>query len=106
MPSEPRRIVWAPKADQDLRDIWRYYAHVASPEIADNVLREIGRVVAQLEDHALSWRPRDDVMPGLRSVLVHPHIVFYRVPDSIVEIVRILHQRRDFNAIFPKKRAE
>ena len=84
----------------------RYYARVASPEIADNMLREIGRVVAQLEDHALLWRSRADVMLGLRSVLVHPHIVFYRVRDTTVEVARVLHQRRDFNAIFPKKRGE
>jgi toxin ParE1/3/4 len=106
MPSEFRRIVWAPKANQDLRDIWLYYARVASPEIADNLLREVGRVVARLEDHALSWRARDDIMPGLRSILVHPYIVFYRVRGTNVEIVRVLHQRRDFNAIFPKKRGD
>lgn len=45
-------------------------------------------------------------MPGLRSVLVHPYIVFYRVPDTAVEIVRVLHQRRDFTAIFPKKKRD
>lgn len=45
-------------------------------------------------------------MPGLRSVLVHSYIVFYRVQATNVEIVRVLHQRRDFAAIFPKKRGE
>jgi len=37
-----RRVVWAPRAKQDLLNIWRYYARVASPEIAGNVLRGIG----------------------------------------------------------------
>jgi plasmid stabilization system protein ParE len=47
---------------------------------------------------------RDDVMPGLRAVLVHPYTVFYRVTDSTVEIVRVLHERRDFSAVFRDKR--
>ncbi len=42
-------------------------------------------------------------MPGLRSILVYPYIVFYRVTGATVEIVRVLHQRRDFAAIFDKK---
>jgi plasmid stabilization system protein ParE len=40
----PRRVVWAPRAKQDLLDIWRYYARVASPDIADDILRGIERV--------------------------------------------------------------
>jgi plasmid stabilization system protein ParE len=39
-----RRVVWAPRAKQDLVSIWRYYARVASPDIADNILLEIERV--------------------------------------------------------------
>jgi plasmid stabilization system protein ParE len=42
-------------------------------------------------------------MPGLRSVLVHPYTVFYRLNDGAVEIVRILHERRDIARVFLKK---
>jgi len=31
---------------------------------------------------------------------VHPYVIFFRTTDLSVEIVRILHQRRDINAIF------
>ena len=40
-PGVSRRVVWSPKARQDLRQIWRYFARVASPDIADKLLREI-----------------------------------------------------------------
>jgi len=40
-------------------------------------------------------------MPGLRSVLVLPYGIFYRVAESSVDIVRVLHGRRDLDAIFP-----
>jgi plasmid stabilization system protein ParE len=64
MPRAPRRVVWAPRAKQDLRSIWRYFARVASPDIADNLLRDINRAAAGLDEGALQWRARDDVMPG------------------------------------------
>jgi len=39
-------------------------------------------------------------MPDLRSVLVLPYVIFYRVMDSSVDIVRVVHGRRDLDAIF------
>jgi toxin ParE1/3/4 len=93
----------APRAKRDLRDVWRYYAHVASPEIADKLLREISQAAQRLADDALRWRARDEVTPGLRSVLVHPYTVFYRPRDDAVEVVRVLHERRNFPAAFSRK---
>jgi toxin ParE1/3/4 len=103
MPTRHRSVVWAPRAKRDLRGVWHYYARAASPEIADKQLRGIADAGARLANEALVWRTRDEVMPGLRSVLVHPYTVFYRVNDGTVEVVRVLHERRDFGAMFPKK---
>jgi toxin ParE1/3/4 len=102
-PGAPRRVVWSPRAKQDLRQIWRYFTRVASPEVADNLLREIRDAAQRLGERPLLWRARDDVMPGLRAVLVHPYTVFYRVTDISVEVVRVLHERRDFTAVFGKR---
>jgi toxin ParE1/3/4 len=66
-------------------------------------LREIDEAGRRLSDEALMWRARDEIMPGLRSVLVHPYTIFYRVRRGSVEIARVLHERRDFSRIFPKK---
>jgi toxin ParE1/3/4 len=82
MAEKRRKVVWAPKSKQDLREVWRYYARVASPEIADKLLREIAQAGEQLAEHALMWQARDEVLPGLRSILVRPYTVFYRVQDS------------------------
>jgi toxin ParE1/3/4 len=102
MPNPPRRVVWAPKAKQDLHEVWKYYARVASPEIADKLLRDISVAGDKLAFQALTWRARDDVMPGLRSVLVHPYVIFYRVTDKGAEIARVIHGRRNFGEIFGK----
>src|ERR1041385_4716844 len=58
MAGAPKRVRWAPKARQDLLGIWRYFARVASPDIADNILRDIDRAAAGLADTALQWQAR------------------------------------------------
>jgi toxin ParE1/3/4 len=100
MPPKPRHVVWAPRAKRDLADVWRYYARVASIEVADKLLREIDEAAQRLSNDAHRWRARDELMPGLRSALVPPHIIFYRVENGTVQIVRVLHGRRNFPAIF------
>ena len=57
------------------------------------------RLVAEFPD---SGRSREDLAPGLRSVLVDPYIVFYLSAADHIQIIRILHGRRDIRAIFRK----
>jgi len=97
-----RPVAWAPRAKRDLREIWLYYAHIASTAVADKLLREIARASERVGENPLAWRARDEVLPGLRSAFVHPYTLFYRVRDDDVQIVRVLHERRDFPAIFVK----
>jgi toxin ParE1/3/4 len=103
METKRRRVIWAPKARRDLLNVWDYYERVASEEIADKLLREIDQAAMRLADDALRWKARDEVLPGLRSVLVNPYTIFYRVNDEQVEIVRVLHGRRNFAAVFSNK---
>ncbi len=102
MAGASKPLVWAPKAKQDLRNIWAYFVRVASPEIADQVLGEIDQAAARLGDRPYLGRTRDEVLPGLRGVLAQPYTVFYKVTDTTVEIVRVLHERRDFSAALRK----
>ena len=100
-----RPIAWSPAAKQDLRNLWRYYSKVASPEIADKLVREIELASNRLRSPPLLGRARDEVAPGLRSLLVHPYAVFYRNKNDAVEIVRVLHEHRDFATAFSTKKS-
>ena len=104
------RLVWSPAAKEDLMKIWRYFARVASPEIADGLLREIDRAADRLIDHPLQWRLRMDIMPelkgGLRSVLVHPYTIFYQMGEDDIRIVRVLHERRNFGEVLSERRIQ
>jgi toxin ParE1/3/4 len=84
-------------------DIWAYYARVAPLEIADNLLREVDRVGERIGENPLLSRQRDELLPGLRSVIVRPQVIFFRIRDSALEVVRVLHGRRDLPAIFGRE---
>src|ERR1700685_751799 len=83
MPVQHRHVIWAPRARHDLADIWRYYSRVATVEVADRLLHEIDVAGRHLSENALRWRARDELAPGLRSVLVHPYVIFYRIKNGI-----------------------
>lgn len=100
MPKRKWPVVWSPEAEQDLLDIWDYFAREAAPEIADRRLREIHRACRRLTDLPQSAQPRDELGPGWRSIPVLPHVVFYRLTEEAVEIVRVVHGHRDVDAIF------
>ena len=94
------RIVWSPRARADLLEIWRYFARVGSMEVADAILFDIERTAKRLLQYPLMGRSRDEFASGLRSVLVHPHVIFYRVSEQGIDVARVLHQRRDLGAVF------
>jgi toxin ParE1/3/4 len=102
MQGKPSRQIWAPKADQDLLDIWNHYFSEASAEIADRVVGQIVMAARRVAGLPFSGRPRDDLKVGLRATLAHPYVVFYRVTESGVEIVRVLHERRNLPAALAK----
>jgi toxin ParE1/3/4 len=99
--AEPKPpALWSPEALTDLDKIWDYYAHVAGRNTANNIVREIGKVIALIEDHSFAGRSREEVRLGLRSIAITPHVIFYRVMSERPEIVRIVDGRQDIDEIF------
>jgi toxin ParE1/3/4 len=102
MPKKPKRLIWSPRAEQDLQEIWRYLAAEASLPTADKLIRQVIHAAERIGDRPLSGRARDDLTPGLRAVLSHPYVVFYRVVEDDVQVVRVLHERRDIATALSK----
>ncbi|MBN9062451.1 MAG: plasmid stabilization protein [Rhizobiales bacterium 65-9] len=84
----------AKEAEDDLIGIWRYVAE-QNPRAADALLDRFDRRWRLLSEHPLSGPPRDDVLPGLRHLVVGAYLTLYRVSDGRVEILRVLHGARD-----------
>jgi toxin ParE1/3/4 len=91
----------SPLADDDLDDIWYYVAtNSGSIEIADRVINSITDRFLLLANHPNVGRPRDeDLRPGLRSFPVGQYVIIYRIEDKDVRVLRVLHGRRDLQAL-------
>jgi len=99
--AESRRLaLWSPEALDDRERIWDYYVRIAGFNTAEKIFREIGEVIALIEDHPFAGRSRSEVRSGLRSFAASPHIVFYRVVDGAPQIVRVLDGRQDIEEKF------
>lgn len=98
MPKADSRAVWSSAAARDVDDIWDYYAAEASEETADRVVDLIAEAGDGAALKPARGRPRDTLARGLQSVRAPPYLVFYRVAGTSVEIVRVLHERRDLLA--------
>lgn len=89
------RIVWTPRAQRNLRDAARYLTQF-NPFAALSMIRTIRAAPTQLLHHPASGRPgriegtRELVVPGTSYILP------YRVRDSRVEILAVLHTSRQW----------
>ena len=82
------------RARQDLIDLWQYVAR--DDEVAaDRLLDDIDRACRSLSQNPALGPARDDIRPGLRYYVLGTYLILYRILDDGVEIVRVVHGRRD-----------
>jgi plasmid stabilization system protein ParE len=97
--SPNERVTWSVSAEADLIKIWRYFARVASEQIADRLIIEIADASNRLEQNPLMGRARNEFGDDARSILVQPYTIFYRTQSGQIQIIRVLHERQDTVAI-------
>lgn len=90
------------RAEADLADIWQYTARRWSVEQADLYYRGITEALEALAERPSLGRACDDIRRGYRRYNVSAHVVFFVITDGVVDVVRILHARRDFQRHIPK----
>jgi toxin ParE1/3/4 len=90
-----RLVLLSPEAEQDVLSIWIFGAVEWSPERADRHLRDIDNLFERLRDDPKLGHKRDELIAGLRSILVRPHLIFYTQTPQAIRIARVLHQRVD-----------
>jgi toxin ParE1/3/4 len=91
-----------PKAEDDLAEIWRFTAERWNVEQADHYYGGIVNALVRLAEQPELGRPCDDIQSGYRRYNVVAHVVFYKFESGFVDVVRILHARRDFRRHLPK----
>ena len=96
-----RRFVLSPRARRDLDGIWTYTANKWGADQAERYLRRIAEAVELIAETPTLGRNCDHVREGYLKYPVGSHVLFYRAIDDSVDVVRILHQRMDFDRHLP-----
>ena len=83
-----------PQAQQDILEIW---VHIARENLSagDKVVDRIDRAVSLLSSNKLAGRERPELSLEIRSFSVGSYVLYYRPFSAGVEVVRVLHGRRD-----------
>ena len=98
------RLIIAPAARDDLTETIRYIA-ADDPIAASNTLRRLEHALRLLTDRPYLGPPVvRPVRVGLRKHTVAPCVLFYRVTDTELQLVRLLHSSRDIDEILKRLR--
>jgi toxin ParE1/3/4 len=95
MSDNNRKILRSSEAQEDLLSIWLFGADEWSPEQADEHLRDIEDMCDRLRVDPELGRKRDELIVGLYSIPINPHVIFYQQSPKAITIVRVLHEALD-----------
>ena len=94
------KIRFSHTAEQQLEEIWIYTLSEWSENQANRYVSEIEDAFKCLLDNPLIGKARPEIDIGLRSFAVQKHIVYYRVCETFIEIIGILHCHMDVANFF------
>lgn len=94
-----RKVMYAPKALEDLQGIKTYISVYFGRDKAKDCVQELTKTVRQLERFPEEGQRLEELLdyPTVFYFLfVKPNYIFYRIEEDVVRIVRILNERQDF----------
>lgn len=92
-------LIVSPEAEQDMIDIWLHIAE-DQPVNADHFLEHLEDKAHKLAEFKDLGADRRELAPGIRSFPVDRYVLYYRVNEYGIELVRVLHGSRDVNLVF------
>ncbi|MEQ5786485.1 type II toxin-antitoxin system RelE/ParE family toxin [Erythrobacter sp. NFXS35] len=93
------RLIIRPAARRDLARIWSDTSERWSAAQADAYLQAIQRRFEGIGEFPSSFPEYRSKVGNFRKAASGEHLIFYRVGDEAVEVVRVLHNRMDVDAI-------
>ncbi len=93
-------FVISKKALADLEEIWHYTVEKWSIEQADRYYDLIFDEINYICKNINAGKSMEHVRNGYRASKVKAHLIFYRMVNERIEIIRILHERMDVDNRF------
>lgn len=94
---KPLPYVISKKAISDLEEIWLYTAEKWSVEQADRYYFLIMDEINYICRNTYAGKKMDHIRKGYFASKVKSHLIFYRINNVMIEIIRILHERMDID---------
>ncbi len=94
MPQRGRIVVTGP-ASRDIDELWHRISAESSPDRADAVVARLEQGWNRLAILPRMGRPETQYGSDVRSIHVEPYRVFYLLKGRRIEIMRVIHTRRD-----------
>lgn len=91
-----RKLTFRAAASAELRGIARYTKREWGPEQARRYSAQLRQRIKSLRKFPLRY-PEVDGYPGMREMRCGQHVVFYRVSESVIEIIHVVHVAADFD---------
>jgi toxin ParE1/3/4 len=89
------RVEISRESENDLEKIFDYTLGMHGIDQAYKYVASFDEVLENLAIHPLIGRERNEIHQGLRSIIKDFHVIFYRIMDDRIRIVRILHTAQD-----------
>jgi toxin ParE1/3/4 len=83
------------KAVSDLEEIWLYTVEKWSVEQADRYYNLLFDEIKYICKNSKAGKSMEHVRKGYRASKVKSHIIFHRVLNESIEVIRILHEQMD-----------
>jgi toxin ParE1/3/4 len=88
-------FVISKKAVSDLEEIWFYTFEKWSKEQADRYYNLIFNEINYICKNVNAGKSMEHVRKGYRATKVKSHLIFYKIVNDTIEIIRILHEQMD-----------
>ena len=94
------KIVYSPKAQNDLDEIWAYISEkLLNPSAAEATVNGILDTIDMLQAQAEIGKPlyfSSDLFSGYRFLVYKNYLAFYRTSADTIYIDRIIYGKRDY----------
>lgn len=94
MPNKTYRLY--PKAVEDLESIYLYSVREFGTQRSDDYIFALEESFQYLANDSLLSRSCDYIRPELRAFNLGSHVIFIKITNYGISVVRILHQSMDF----------
>ncbi len=89
----------SPSATRDLNKISDYFFD-KNISAGEQFFRNFNRKCKSLTQFPYLGKSYEQLLPHLRGILLDGYIVFYRINEETVEILRIVHGRQNLEDLF------